>query len=299
MSAPSARASDAHLQLAGLSQLVEGYEAAIVDLWGVLHDGVQAFPAALDCLLRLKQAGRKVSILSNAPRRATAVVARNAELGIEARHFDHLHSSGEDCWQHLKSRPDAWYQALGRRCLHIGPERDWGLRDGLDLDFVDEVDEADFLLNSGADKPEDIVEDFDSILDPALSRGLPMICANPDLVVVRGGRREICAGAIAVHYESKGGQVRYHGKPNPGVFEACVAALAPVEGRRVLVIGDSLGTDIAGANAAGLDSLLISGGIHAEALGVDSHERPEAGRLEALFDKLGERPTAVMPLLRW
>ena len=300
MSAPLASPpSEPPRPLDGFSEIAEGYEAAIVDLWGVLHDGVQAFPDALDCLLRLKQAGRKVSILSNAPRRATAVAARNAELGIEPRHFDHLHSSGEDCWQHLRSRPDDWYRALGRRCLHVGPGRDWGLREGLDLDFVDQVAEADFLLNSGADEPEDRPEDFDGILDPALAGDLPMICANPDLVVVRGGRREICAGAIAERYAAKGGRVRYHGKPNPGVFEACVAALGPARKRGVLVIGDSLATDIAGANAAGLDSLLITGGIHADALGVDSHELPDPGRLAALCEQAGARPSAVLPELRW
>lgn len=285
--------------ISGLAEIADAYEAAIVDLWGVLHDGVTAFPAALDSLARFKASGRRVAILSNAPRRASAVAARNAELGIAARHHDHVHSSGEDCWRHLKARSDAWYRALGRRCLHIGPERDWGLREGLDLDFVESVEGADFLLNTGADSSEDRPEDYDPILDPALARNLPMICANPDRVVIRGGRREICAGAIAERYEDKGGFVRYHGKPDPGVFEACLEALNQAERRKVLVIGDSLATDIAGGRAAGLDCLLITGGIHAEALGVESEEAPAPARLAALCEEKGVRPDAVLPALRW
>ena len=303
MSDALAPSSDSLAVLSGLAEVAEGYEAAIVDLWGVLHDGVTAFPAALECVARFKASGRKLAILSNAPRRASAVAARNAELGIGPRHHDHVHSSGEDCWQHLKTRPDAWYRALGRRCLHIGPARDRGLRDGLDLDFVESVEAADFLLNTGAGKPEDRAEDFDPILDPALARGLPMICANPDRVVIRGGRPEICAGAIAERYEEKGGELRYHGKPDPGVFEACLVALGQPERRKVLVIGDSLTTDIAGGRAAGLDCLLITGGIHAAALGVDSgidsDEVPEPARLARLCADKGVRPDAVLPVLRW
>ncbi len=285
--------------LGGLSALADGYEAAIVDLWGVLHDGVTAFPAALDALERFRRGGRKVAILSNAPRRAAVVAARNAELGIGPQHADHVHSSGEDCWRHLKARPDAWYRALGRRCLHIGPERDWGLRDGLDIDFVEAVGQAEFLLNSGADAPDERAEDYDPVLEPALERGLPMICANPDLVVVRGGRREICAGAIAQRYAARGGVVRYHGKPDPGVFEACLEAIGQAGRRSVLVIGDSLATDIAGARAAGLDCLLITGGIHAEVLGVEAEEAPEPARLAALCAEKAVRPDAAMPVLRW
>ena len=121
--------------VSSLSSISARYDSFIVDLWGVLHDGVAAFPAALDALARLKAAGKGVAILSNAPRRAAAVTARNAELGIGPAHFDLVHCSGEDCWQHLKDRPDDFYRGLGRRCFHIGPERDWGLREGVLLEM--------------------------------------------------------------------------------------------------------------------------------------------------------------------
>ena len=285
--------------ISGVSAVIDRYDAFVVDLWGVLHDGVRAFPSALDVLERLKASGKAVAILSNAPRRASAVAARNAELGIGPAHYDVVHCSGEDCWQHLKERPDAFYRDLGRRCFHIGPERDRGLREGLDYDFVEAVEDADFLLNTGADKADDRPEDFDSILRPAQARGLPMICANPDRVVIRGGKREICAGAIADRFEELGGAVRWHGKPHASVFEASLSLLGKTDPSAALMIGDSLITDIAGANAAGLDSLLVTGGILAEALGVAPDEPPTKDRLASLCAEIGHQPGMAIPALRW
>jgi HAD superfamily hydrolase (TIGR01459 family) len=283
----------------GLRDLAGRYDGFIVDLWGVLHDGIQAFPAALDCLAELHRRGKRLVILSNAPRRVASVVARNSELGIDPGCYHGAMSSGEAAWQHLKTRPDAWYRALGRRCYHLGPERDWGMREGLDYDFVATVEQADFVLNTGAGRPEDRVEDFEPLLQAALARRLPMVCANPDLEVIRGGRREICAGAIAARYETLGGEVRYHGKPARDIFETCLALLEIADRSRVANIGDSLRTDVAGARAAGIDALFVAGGIHGEALGIAPGEAPEPARLAALCKAAGERPAAALPLLRW
>ena len=283
----------------GLRDLAGRYDGFIVDLWGVLHDGIQAFPAALDCLAELHRRGKRLVILSNAPRRVASVVARNSELGIDPGCYHGAMSSGEAAWQHLKTRPDAWYRALGRRCYHLGPERDWGMREGLDYDFVATVEQADFVLNTGAGRPEDRVEDFEPLLQAALARRLPMVCANPDLEVIRGGRREICAGAIAARYETLGGEVRYHGKPARDIFETCLALLEVADRSRVANIGDSLRTDVAGARAAGIDALFVAGGIHGDALGIAPGEAPEPARLAALCKAAGERPAAALPLLRW
>ncbi|MGF1610044.1 MAG: TIGR01459 family HAD-type hydrolase [Kiloniellales bacterium] len=282
----------------GLRGLADRYDGFILDLWGVLHDGIEAFPQALDCLAELRRRGKRLVILSNAPRRVAAVVARNRELGIDPALTDGAMSSGEATWQHLKERPDAWYRALGRRCFHIGPERDWGLRDGLDYDFVPEVEQADFVLCTGADRPEDRVEDFEPLLQAALTRGLAMVCANPDLEVIRGGRREICAGAIAARYEALGGCVRSHGKPAREIFETCLDLLG-VGRERIAAVGDSLRTDVAGARAAGIDALFVAGGIHGEALGIAPGALPEPARLAALCRAAGERPAAALPLLQW
>jgi HAD superfamily hydrolase (TIGR01459 family) len=283
----------------GLSGLAGDYDAFIVDLWGVLHDGVSAFPEAVACLSALKARGKQVLILSNAPRRAAVVAARNLELGIPSKLCDAVVSSGEDAWQHLKCRPDPWYRALGRRCYHLGPERDFGMREGLDYDFVDDLAAADFVLNTGTLSSEHAVEVYTPLLSEARDRGLPMVCANPDLEVIRGGRREICAGATALHYEELGGEVRYHGKPHRAIYETCFRALDGVEPGRIAAIGDSLRTDIAGAQAVGIDGVFVAEGIHAEELGMAGGAPPKEAALAALFKARGLTPKATLAVLRW
>ena len=181
----------------GLSQIADRYDGFIVDLWGVMHDGVESFPAAVNCLEQVKAQGKALAILSNAPRRSASVIERNAELGIAPDLCDFVLSSGEVAWQHLQNRSADWYRRLGSRCYHLGPERDVGMRAGLDYDFVQAVADADFLLMTGPRSMHDQTEDYHEPLAAALGRNLPMVCANPDLEVIRGGRREICAGAIA------------------------------------------------------------------------------------------------------
>ena len=283
----------------GLSALAERYDAFIIDLWGVMHDGLKAYPAAIEALRELRRVGKRSVILSNAPRRAAVIAARNAELGIPEDLADHLLSSGEDAWQHLKTRPDDWYRALGRRCYHLGPARDHGMRDGLDLDFVDDLGGADFILNTGIVNDSDRVESYRAFLDEGLARGLPMICANPDLIVMRGEATEICAGALAQDYEQRGGAVRWHGKPHPEVYRSCFALLADVAPARIAAIGDSLRTDVAGAEAAGIDSIFIAGGIHGGELGVDKAGSIDPEAYVAFVADAEWKPTAVLPFMRW
>jgi len=283
----------------GLSEIADRYDAFVVDLWGVLHDGVHAFPEAVACLKRLRAHDKRVLILSNAPRRAESVAARNVELGIAPELCDVVMSSGEAAWHHLARRDDPWHRALGRRCHHIGPERDHGMREGLDYEFVDRPAEADFVLATGALSFEDRSETYAASLDQARARRLPMICANPDLEVIRGDRREICAGTIALAYEKLGGEVRYHGKPHPGVYRDCFAlADLPAEAR-VAAIGDSLRTDIAGARRAGIDGIFVTGGLQGAELGVDENGNADPARLTTFCKAAGEIPAAALPVLRW
>lgn len=283
----------------GLSLLADDYDGYIIDLWGVMHDGVQAFPEALDCVARLKDAGKRIAILSNAPRRAEVVVARNRELGIAPDLAHVVMSSGEEAWRHLSERPDDWYRALGRRCYHLGPERDQGMREGLDYDFVTDLAEADFILNTGTLAFDHKVEDYAELLEQSLALKLPMVCANPDLVVIRGGVMEYCAGSVAARYEEMGGNLRSHGKPDPGVYERCFAVLGIDDRSRIAGIGDSLRTDIAGAAAVGIGSIFVTDGIHRGELDVETDGRPADAALEALLATAPARPTAVMPRLRW
>jgi len=259
----------------------------------VVHDGVRAFPAAVDCLARLHGQGKRILILSNAPRRAVEVAARSTEIGLPPQVCDFVMSSGEEAWRHLAEH------SAGGRCYHLGPARDLGMREGLDYAFVDDMAAADFILNTGALSAEDTAQTYDALLRPAAARGVPMICANPDLEVIRGDTREICAGALAARYEELGGTVRYHGKPHPGIYRTCFALLDGIPLARIAAIGDSLRTDIAGAAAAGIDSLFVTGGLQGAELGVDAHGNADPARLAALCDTAGVHPTGALPALRW
>ena len=286
-------------QPGGLASLAADYDAFIVDLWGVLHDGITAFPAAVDCLGRLKAAGKTVIILSNAPRRATVVAARNRELGIPDALVDLVMSSGEETWQHLKTKPDPWYRDLGMRCYHLGPARDLGMREGLDYDFVAGLDQADFILVTGILEADHGLEAYDGLLHAALARDVPMVCANPDLEVIRGGRRELCAGSIAQAYETIGGRLRSHGKPDPGIYRSCLRQAGLAADARVAMIGDSLRTDVAGAARAGLDAVFVVDGIHGTELGVDSAGDLDLDRLGELCAHYDAYPVALLPKLTW
>ena len=283
----------------GLAALADRYDAFILDLWGVLHNGVAAYPEAVDCLKALKARGKKLLVLSNAPRRAAGILERNVELGLVPELYDALHSSGEETWLHLKERPDAWYRDLGRRGFHLGPARDLGIREGLEIDFVEDLAAADFILLTGTHSSEDRVADFEELLQAARARDLPMVCANPDLVVIRGSTMEICAGAIAARYEELGAEVRYHGKPHADVYRRAFALLGVEDRSRIAGVGDSFRTDIAGARAAGIDGIFIAGGIHIEELMPDAEGRPDPDRLAVIAAESGHHPAAVLPLFRW
>jgi HAD superfamily hydrolase (TIGR01459 family) len=287
--------------LGGLHEIARDYGGFILDLWGVLHDGSAPLPGVLDALSHLKRLGKRIVVLSNAPRRAALVEARMNEIGIPASLYDRVHSSGEETWQHLAAHDDSFYAALGRRCYHIGPSRDDNMLAGTDLERVPTIDRADFILNTGPSEWNETVAQYEPLLAAARARELPMICANPDLVVIHQGHRAICAGAVAERYEMMGGHVRWHGKPFPSVYVTCFDLLGIAEKARILAIGDSLRTDIAGANRVGIDSVFVTSGIHAEelGLGVGVGEEPEMTGLAAAIAASGHRPTAVIAEFRW
>ncbi len=283
----------------GLGDILLAYDGLILDLWGVVHDGNVPYPGVVDALERLNQAGKPVVLLSNAPRRIAPTAARLGEIGIDASLYRAIHSSGEEVFRHLERRDEPFYRALGRRCYFIGPERDLSLIGGLDIERVEAVEEAQFILNTGPWGWDETTEKYEPVLQAARARDLPMVCANPDLVVIHRGRRVICAGALAQRYEALGGRVRWHGKPYPSVYEACLALLGIDRRERILAIGDSLRTDIAGARAAGIDSVWIVGGIHAEELGMTPGELPDRARITAALEASGEAPRYIASGFRW
>jgi HAD superfamily hydrolase (TIGR01459 family) len=277
-------------EIQGLREIAADYDGFVLDLWGVVHDGVQPYPGVLDCMAALLAAGKRIALLSNAPRRAEDVVRRITAIGVPRGLYHAVMSSGEEAWQHLKQRDDPFYAGLGHNCLHICSDRDLEIRVGLDLAYVEGARDAEFILNTGPAGWDDTIADYAPLLAASRERGLKMVCANPDLMVNHGAKLALCAGALAVHYEEIGGEVRWHGKPYPSVYQSCLDLLGIEDRRRILAVGDSLRTDIAGANRAGLDSLLIAGG------GIHANEFAGAGgidlaRIETAAAVAGVRPT--------
>lgn len=285
-------------EIHGVRDIAADYDGFVLDLWGVVHDGVRPYPRVLDCLRALLDAGKRVALLSNAPRRAYDVVNRITAIGVPEGLYHAVMSSGEEAWQYLKDRTDPFYAGLGRKCLHICSGRDLEIRHGLDLDYVESADTAEFILNTGPAGWDDTIEDYAPILAAAHERGLKMVCANPDLMVNHGAKLALCAGALAVHYEEIGGQVRWHGKPYPSVYESCFRLLGISDRRRIVAVGDSLRTDIAGANGAGIDSLLIAGqGIHLDEFAPNG--APDPARIEAAAAVAGVKPTMIGARFNW
>jgi len=279
----------------GIGPIAERFDALLVDLWGTLHDGVTPHPAAIDALARAKAAGKHVLFLSNGPRRAATLRRRLDEMGVPREIYDGIVSSGEATWAALAARSDPFHAALGRRCLHLGPERDNDVREGVGLEIVARVEDADFVLCTGIDAWDETVAQHEPLLKAAAARDLPLVCANPDLVVHVGTRASICAGTLAQRYEELGGRVAYHGKPYPSVYDMCFAALPGIPAGRTLAIGDSLRTDVTGGRNAGCATMLLTRGIHRDEFG----EIPDPAHVVAAARALHTMPDFVAPALAW
>ncbi len=282
-----------------VSDLVDRFDALILDLWGVVMDGSHAYAGARECLAELHARGKTVILLSNAPRREQAVVELLAGMGIEHALYDRIVTSGEASRIALETRSEPAFAEIGRRFLYIGPAKDTGLLDGLDYAPAP-VEEADFVLNTGIVDDDDPLDKYADTLRAAAARGLPMVCTNPDRVVVRhSGQRVLCAGALAEAYEAMGGVAHYFGKPYRGVYQVCFDLLDGTDPARVFAVGDTLETDIAGAQAFGLKTVLVQGGVLAEPLGIDWGASAPAGRLEKLCAEHGVTPDMTIPALVW
>lgn len=278
--------------LEGLAPIADRYDGFILDLWGVIHDGVKLYPHSKATLEALRAQGKRIVMLSNAPRRAVMVERALTALGIPRDLYDGVMTSGESVWQALRERDDPWFARLGRRAFWLGPGRDLPLLEGLDIELAVSPADADFVLNIGADEAvsEDDLAPHIPALKDCLRAGLPMICANPDLIIVRDGRQILCAGILAEEYARMGGEFRWRGKPSPEVYGPALSMLG-VETSRVLAVGDALRTDIAGAQGVGLDSAWVLDGIH------DLVGKPAEAEREAAA--MGLAPVATLPSFRW
>jgi HAD superfamily hydrolase (TIGR01459 family) len=283
----------------GLADLASRYRGFIVDQWGVLHDGAAPYADALDCLSQLRAAGKRVVLLSNSGRRSAFNRDQLAALGIGPELYDGLVTSGEATWHALAERRAAGFANLGPRCLLWSRGGERGMVEGQALEVVQEVADADFVLLAGTEDDARL-EDFGAVLEQAAARDLPLICANPDVVVVRpDGSFGMAPGAVARHYEGLGGRVALVGKPHRPVYEMCLEALGPLPPDAVLTIGDSVAHDIAGGAAMGLATALIMGGIHAPLFDLARGPSANGAALERLQADYGASPDWVLPRFRW
>ncbi len=250
------------IAVSGLEQLHRAFDAVLVDAWGVLHDGARLYPEAGRCLRELNENGVPVVVVSNASRRVEPLRREFEDIGLDAGLYLDVISSGELTWRALNA--GAAPVPAGGTGYYLGPPRSQPICDGLDYCWTDTPGEADFVLNTGMPPGNpDASGSMKPLLEKMLKSRLPMICANPDQVAVRSGVLGSSAGAIARRYRELGGQVTFFGKPDTEIFTCALSLLPGVDKSRTLMVGDAFETDIAGANRAGLTSLLIAGGIHA------------------------------------
>ncbi len=267
-----------------------GVEAWICDIWGVVHNGVAAFPSAVDACQRFRRQGGTVLLLTNAPRPADAIEEQLAKLKVPHDAWDRILTSGDLTLALIDEHREL-------PLVHIGPPRDAGLFAGKPLTFKP-LNDARLIVCSGLhDDERETAEDYRARLTGPASRGVPMICANPDVTVARGNRIIPCAGAIAALYETIGGRVIYAGKPYVPIYERAFEMIAEVRGRsvardEVMAIGDGINTDIRGALNANLKSVLVASPVHLP-------EPLTASSLAHALEPLPGRPIAAMSALAW
>lgn len=293
--------------ISSLAQVQDRYRAVFCDLWGCLHDGVAPFPAAVAALQGFRAAGGKVLLLTNSPRPKPSVIAQLDRLGVP-----------RDCWDEIATSGDAAQYglltgAVGRRVYHLGPEKDLpfftdfaedlrALRDGARPIERVQLDQAEGIVCTGLfDDLTETPEDYRATLLYAKTKGLKMLCANPDISVDLGDKRIFCAGAIAQAYEQIGGEALYFGKPHPPIYDLARRRLAglgaPLPDEDILCIGDGIATDIRGGQAEELDTLFVTGGLAAAEFGPDP-ANPDPARLSAWLAEKTQNPTFAIAALR-
>lgn len=274
-----------------LGEITDGFDVILSDVWGVLHNGVSAFPDAAVALREARKAGKTVVLITNSPRPAPGVIAQLRVLGVPDEAYDRIITSGDVTRGLIAEGP--------KKVFLLGPERDMPLLEGLDVECVGEAETESVVCTGFFYDETETPEDYTEMLKGFIARKVPMICANPDLVVERGERIIPCAGAMAAYYEQLGGEVRIAGKPHAPIYEACLAAAKEVRGAfakdRVLAIGDGMPTDVKGAIASGLNLLYISGGIHAAEYTLNG--QTDEALLNAYLKGQGAAPGWWMPRL--
>ena len=265
----------------GLSQVQRKYDTFFIDLWGVIHNGIQLYPEAINVLENLSKLKKRFVLMSNAPRPSKNVEKFLLKLKMNKKFCKNIFTSGEAALKSLK------INSYGKNFYHLGPARDCSLFQGFEKNKKN-IENAEFILCTGfLDEHEDSLEYYKSFLKKYIK--LKMVCTNPDLVVHRGKKQEYCAGTLAEIFKKLGGKVIYFGKPYPEIYNFCIK-----KNETVLVIGDNIRTDIKGANNMNFDSLFITGGIHrSDFLNLDSQN------YDIILDKYDAKTNYYQEKLIW
>ncbi len=235
----------------GLCSIVDDYQLFYIDLWGVVHNGINLHQEAINTLKEISKKEKDYILLTNAPRPNSAVKTFLEKMGLDKEIREHVFTSGEAALNYIKKN------LSDKIFFHIGPPRDFDLFNDFRKMETKNINKSEYILCTGLfDEYDTDLEYYKRLLENDLEK--KMICTNPDLIVDRGTKRELCAGSVAMVFEKMGGQVVYFGKPYPEVYHQAIDN----KNKKILSIGDNLNTDIKGANLLNFDSLLISNGIH-------------------------------------
>lgn len=277
----------------GLREVADQYDGFILDIFGVIHNGLELFPGTMQCLQELKDRGKRVVLLSNTPKRGFESAQDLLKLGISEDLYTGIVTAGDSAHEKLK-------EFNGQKCWFAGTEVFEALLDGINLIKQDTPDDAEFILNAITGLYAWPADEIKNALEQAQKRNLPMICSNPDLVVNIGDEQHICAGTYALYYEEIGGYVSYHGKPHIPVYEEAQAILSIDDKSKILAVGDALHTDIQGANNFGIDSVFNLVGIHWEEVQLDhAPGKADIEKIKIVVENQPHHPTYALGGFAW
>ena len=269
-----------NLDSTGLKSVADQYDLFFIDLWGVVHNGVELYQESIDVLEKLLDIKKELVLLTNAPRPNYNIVEFLKRMGLEQKFYSKVYTSGEAALSYLTS------DFKNKTFFHLGPPRDFGLFNNFNKNKIQKISDAEYLLCTGLfDEHDKELSYYKTLLKKEI--GKIMICTNPDLIVDRAEKREFCAGSVAKVFEELGGKVEYFGKPYPKVYNQA----AKIKNKKVFCIGDNLNTDIKGANNQNFASLLITNGIHKQEIKNESFEK--------IIKKYNTRVDYTQSKLKW
>lgn len=287
---------------AGISDISDSYMGFIIDQWGVLHDGHKPYNGVVECLKNLKDRKKFIIILSNSGKRAEENKERLKKIGIPPNLYDVILTSGEMAWQGMNDQDDGFFKNLGKKCYLISRGGDRSIVDGLDIELVDDIKDAEFFIISGADSPEKTLADYEPILKTAVRKQLVCLCANPDSLGVMGVHSIMGPGTLARRYKDFGGVVHYIGKPHQPIFQRCIKILQDQEiyPGQTVVVGDTMAHDILGGHMVNIDTCLVKNGLHGATFSKAETPADVDKILKILVAQYnGVRPKYMVDTLKW